>query len=92
LFTKNKLVDSTDNGAGLSEATLMEVRSQNSEEDSGSTANNKILTFKLLISGNKFGFACNIWAYFSANITIHYVVTGIISFKSLTFNTCKRPR
>jgi hypothetical protein len=38
LFTKNKLVDSTDNGAGLSEATLMEVRSQNSEEDSGSTA------------------------------------------------------
>jgi hypothetical protein len=41
--------------------------------------NNKILTFKLLISGNKFGFACNIWAYFSANITIHYVVTGIIN-------------
>jgi hypothetical protein len=37
------------------------------------------LTFKLVLSGNKFGFASNIWACLSANITIHNVVTGIIS-------------
>jgi hypothetical protein len=30
-------------------------------------------------SSNKFGFASNIWDCLSANITIHSVVTGIIS-------------
>jgi hypothetical protein len=37
-FAKNKLVESTDHEAGLSDATSTEVRSQNSDEDSGSTA------------------------------------------------------
>ena len=40
---------------------------------------NKTFTFKLFLSDNKFGFASNIWACLSANITIHNVVTGIIS-------------
>ena len=40
---------------------------------------NKTFTFKLFLSGNKFGFASNIWACLSANITIYNVVTGIIS-------------
>jgi hypothetical protein len=40
---------------------------------------NKTFTFKLVLSGNKFGFASNIWACLSVNITIHNVVTGIIS-------------
>ena len=48
---------------------------------------NKTFTFKLFLSGNKFGFAGNIWACLSANITIHNVVTGIINEpkKLLTF-------
>ena len=37
-FAKNKLVESTDHEAGLSDATLTEVCSQNSDEDSGSKA------------------------------------------------------
>ena len=40
---------------------------------------NKTFTFKLVLSGNKFGFANNIWGCLSANITIRNVVTGIIS-------------
>ena len=40
---------------------------------------NKTFTFKLFLSGSKFGFASNIWACLSANITIHNVVTGLIS-------------
>jgi len=39
---------------------------------------NKTFTFKLFLSGNKFGFAGNIWTCLSANITIHNV-TGIIN-------------
>ena len=35
-FAKNKLVESTDHEAGLSDATSTEVWSQNSDEDSGS--------------------------------------------------------
>ena len=37
-FAKNKLVESTDHEAGLSDATSMEVWSQNSDEGSGSKA------------------------------------------------------
>ena len=40
---------------------------------------NKTFKFKLFLSGNKFGFASNIWTCLSANITIHNAVTGIIS-------------
>ena len=40
---------------------------------------NKTFRFKLFLSGSKFGFASNIWACLSANITMHNVVTGIIS-------------
>ena len=40
---------------------------------------NLINTFELFLSRNKFGFAGNIWACLSANITIHSVVTGIIN-------------
>ena len=40
---------------------------------------NKTFTFKLALSGNKFGFASNIWSCLSANIIIHNAVTGIIS-------------
>jgi hypothetical protein len=40
---------------------------------------NKTFTFKLFLSGDKFGFAGNILAWLSANITIHNVVTGIIN-------------
>jgi hypothetical protein len=42
---------------------------------------NKTFTFKLFLSGNKFGLAGNILAclQLSANITIHNVVTGIIN-------------
>ena len=40
---------------------------------------NKTFTFKLFLSGNKFGFASNIWACLSTNITIYDIVTGIIS-------------
>jgi len=40
---------------------------------------NKTFTFKLFLSGNKFGFAGNIWTCLSANITMHNVVTGIIN-------------
>ena len=42
---------------------------------------NKTFTFKLVLSGNKFGLAGNILACLklSANITIHNVVTGIIN-------------
>jgi hypothetical protein len=40
---------------------------------------NKTFTFILFLSGSKFGFASNIWACLSANITIHNVVIGIIS-------------
>ena len=40
---------------------------------------NKTFTFKLFLSGNKLGFAGNIWACVSANITIHNIVTGIIN-------------
>jgi hypothetical protein len=36
-------------------------------------------TFKLFLSGNKFGFAGKIWSCLSANITIHNIVTGIIN-------------
>ena len=39
---------------------------------------NKIFTFKFFVSGNKFGFAANIWACLSANITMQNV-TGIIN-------------
>jgi len=38
---------------------------------------NKTFMFKLVLSGNKFGFASNIWACLFANITMHNV-TGII--------------
>jgi hypothetical protein len=40
---------------------------------------NKTFTFKLFLSGNKFGFAGYIWACLSANITMQNVVTGIIN-------------
>ena len=42
---------------------------------------NKTFTFKLFLSGNKFGLAGNILAcvQLSANITIHNMVTGIIN-------------
>jgi hypothetical protein len=40
---------------------------------------NKTFTFKLVLSGNKFGFASNTWVCLSANIIIHNAVTGIIS-------------
>ena len=38
---------------------------------------NKTFTFKLFLSGNKLGFAGNIWACVSANITIRNIVIGI---------------
>jgi hypothetical protein len=46
---------------------------------------NKTFTFKLVLSGNKFGLAGNILAYLklSANITIHNVVTGILKINWL---------
>ena len=40
---------------------------------------NKTFTFKFFPSGNKFGFAGNIWACLSANITMLKVVSGIIN-------------
>ena len=40
---------------------------------------NKTFMSKLFLSGNKFGFAGNIWACLSANITIHNFVIGIIN-------------
>ena len=39
----------------------------------------KTFKFKFFLSGSKFGFASNIWACLSANITISNIVTGIIS-------------
>jgi hypothetical protein len=44
-------------------------------------------TFKFF-SSDKFGFASNIWACLSANITIHNVIIGItLDFKLFSFRT-----